>query len=173
MQRRATLPSALLICALLPVLALAEMPGIAELDADARATGNLKRLAENIGDRIFSIPWPAEVTQISANGITGHVVIGVRISGVKFHRELSRSEFVGEVDHLVSVAFADSPQAEEIDVWASVPIRVGRDVIVSGDLAVPTTRPVFTLVVRRGTDPSKARAFWDEDWARAAFKQDW
>ncbi len=167
------LTGTMLLLALVSARALAEMPGIAELDADARAAGNLKPVAVEIGDRIFSIPWPAEVTQISANGIQGHMVIGVRVSGVKFHRALSRSEFVGEVDRLVSIVFSGVPAAEEVDVWASVPIRVGKDVIVSGDLAIPTTRPVFTLAVRRGSDASRARAFWDEDWARAAFKQDW
>ncbi len=154
-------------------IASAEMPGIAELDADARAAGNLKPLAIRIGDRLFATPWPAQVTQVSANGVDGHVVIGVRISGVHFHRALSRSDFEDEVSRVVEQAFAAAPGAEEVDIWASVPIVVGKDMIVSGDLAVPTTKPVFTLSVRRGTDPSHDRAFWDEDWARTAFKQDW
>ncbi len=164
---------AALCMVLASAIARADMPGIAELDADRRAAGNLKPLAVEIGERVFAIPWPAEVTQISANGIPGHVVVGVRISGVKFHHALSRSAFVGEVSRLVATVFTGTPQAEEVDVWASVPIRVGKDVVVSGDLAVPTTRPVFTLSVLRGTDPMRARAFWDEDWARAAFKEDW
>ncbi|HUY40052.1 MAG TPA: hypothetical protein VMV82_00580 [Candidatus Dormibacteraeota bacterium] len=154
-------------------MAAAAIPGIAELDADARAAGNLKPLAIRIGDRLFATPWPAQVTQVSANGVDGHVVIGVRLSGTHFHRAMSRSDFADEVGRVVAEAFATAPGAEEVDIWASVPIVVGRDVIVSGDLAIPTTKPVFTLSVRRGTDPSRDRAYWDEDWARAAFKQDW
>ena len=154
-------------------LLIAALPGIAELDADARSAGNLKPLAERIGDRMFAAQWAAQVTQVSANGVDGHVIVGVRISGVKFHHALSRSEFESEVAHLIAVVFAQAPGVEEVDIWATVPIRVGKDVVVSGDLAIPTSRPVFTLSVRRGTDPARARAFWDEDWARVAFKQDW
>lgn len=152
---------------------IAAMPGIAELDADARAAGNMKPLAERIGDRIFATPWPAEVQQVSANAAGGHVIVGVRLWGIKFHHPMTRSDFLGEVDRIVQTVFSAAPGVEEVDLWASVPIVVGRDVVVSGDLAVPTSRPVFTIAVRRGTDPSHARAFWDEDWARTAFKQDW
>ncbi|MBV8116609.1 MAG: hypothetical protein JOZ01_01455, partial [Candidatus Eremiobacteraeota bacterium] len=77
--------------------------------------------------------------------------------------------------------FAAAPATEEIDVWASVPIEVGKGVVVSGDLAKPTSRTVFSVSVRRGEKPSEilARAdqttgsgvFWDEEWARAAFKK--
>jgi len=154
-------------------LLFATMPGIAELDATARATGNLKALAVRIGDRIFAAPWPAQVTQIAANGVDGHVIVGVRLSGVKFHHSLSRSDFEGEIARLVQLVFAQVPAVEEVDIWATVPIKVGKDLVVSGDLAVPTSRPVFTLAVRRGDDPTRALAFWDEDWARTAFKQDW
>ncbi|MGH7737924.1 MAG: hypothetical protein ACREMP_08700 [Candidatus Tyrphobacter sp.] len=152
---------------------IASLPAVAQIDASARAAGNMKSMARRIGDRVFSAPWPAQVTQISANGVDGHIVVGVRISGVKFHHSLSRSAFEDEAYRLVDLVFAQAPGVAEVDLWASVPIRVGRDVVVSGDLAVPTTRPVFTIAVLRGTDPADARAFWDEDWARAAFNQDW
>ncbi len=162
----------LLLTALVTSAVLASVSDVAELDASARATGNLKPLAVRIGDRLFAFEWPAQVTQVSANGIDGHVVVGVRISGVAFHRPLTKNDFTGEVDDLVSIVFQNAPRAEEVDVWATVPISVGKGAIVSGDLAVPTSRPVFTLSVLRGTDPSRARAFWDEDWEHAAFKQD-
>ncbi len=152
--------------------ALAGMPSVVELDASARAAGNLKTLAVRIGDRVFATPWPAQVTQVSANGFDGHVIVGVRISGVKFHEALNRAGFEGEVQSLIALCFAEDSAIEEVDVWASVPIVVGRDVVVSGDLAIPTSRPVFTLSVRRGGDLLHARAFWDEEWARSAFKQD-
>jgi hypothetical protein len=151
--------------------ARASMPGIAQLDADARATGNLKRLAIHIGDRIFKTEWPAQVTQVSANGVDGHVVIGVRISGTHFHERLTKAEFEQEVVRVTSLAFASAPSAEEVDVWVTVPLVIGKDVVVSGDLAVPTTRPVFTVSVRRGSDPLRDLAFWDEEWVHTAFKQ--
>jgi hypothetical protein len=151
--------------------ALASMPSVAELDATARATGNFKALAIRIGDRVFATPWPAQVTQVSANGIEGHVVIGVRISGVKFHAALTRAGFEGEIDRLIALCFSADPRVEEVDLWASVPIVVGRDVVVSGDLATPTSRPVFTVSVRRGGSVLHARTFWDEEWAHNAFKQ--
>lgn len=149
------------------------MPGVAELDADARSAGNLKPLAMRLGDRIFATPWPAQVTQVSANGVDGHVIVGIRISGIKFHHAISRSDFLNEVDRIVALVFSSASGVEEVDLWASVPIVVGRDVVVSGDLAVPTSRPVFTLSVLRGSDPASASAFWDEEWARVTFKQDW
>ena len=43
---------------------------------------------------------------------------------------------------LVEKAFAAAPAVEEVDVWASVPIEVVKSEIVSGDLAVPTSRTV-------------------------------
>ncbi len=69
--------------------------------------------------------------------------------------------------------------AEEVDLWASVPIDVAKGVIVSGDLARPTSRTVFSLTVRRGEAVASVRAraerwtdgvFWDDEWARDAFK---
>jgi hypothetical protein len=144
---------------------------VAELDANARAAGNLKRLAIAMGDKVFATEWPAQVTQVAADGVSGHVVIGVRISGVKFHGQLTRAGFLNEVDRIVALVFASAANAEEVDVWATVPIPVRKGAIVSGAYAVPTTRPVFTIAVRRGRDPASATVFWDEEWARSAFKQ--
>jgi hypothetical protein len=157
-----------LVLSLLPAVARAD---VAEFDASARAAGNMKRLAVAIGDRIFATQWPAEVAQVAADGVGGHVVVGVRIWGVKFHRPLTRAQFLAEVDSIVALVFAKAPRVEEVDVWAAVPIPVPRGAIVSGPYAIPTTRPVFTLVVRRGKNPATARTFWNEEWARSAFKQ--
>jgi hypothetical protein len=156
------------------------MPSVADLDATARAVGNRRDLAEQIGKAIFSTRWSAEVSQVSANALGGHLIVGIRIWGVKFHAAITRDQFVAEVTALVERTFAAAPQTEEIDVWASVPIEVGRDVVVSGDLAKPTSRIVFSLTVRRGETADSLRArldganesvFWDEAWARSAFKE--
>ncbi len=160
--------------------AAAYAPTIAQLDAAARAAGNRSDIAERIGESILAVRWPAEVSQISANELAGHLIIGIRIVGVKFHRPITREEFVSQIVTLAAMAFSAAPATEEIDLWASVPIGVAKGVIVSGDLAKPTSRTVFTVSVRRGESGSALRArigaengegvFWDESWTSTAFK---
>jgi hypothetical protein len=158
--------------------AAAYSPSIADLDAEARAVGNRRDLAERVGESIFATEWPAEVSQVSANEIGGHLFIGVRIWGVKFHRPMTRDEFVAEAVAVVDRAFQAEPATEEVDLWASVPIDVAKGVVVSGDLAKPTSRTVFSVTVRRGESAASLRArasrssdgiFWDPQWAREAF----
>ena len=161
-------------------IAVASVPSVADLDATARAAGNRTDVATHIGETVFATKWPAQVSQISANEMGRHLVVGVRIWGVKFHEPMTRQAFVGEVAALVAQSFAAAQAAEEVDVWASVPIAVAKGEIVSGDLAVPTSRTVFSLTARR--DESSAEiaaraaapsggAFWDEEWARSAFEK--
>jgi hypothetical protein len=154
-------------------------PPLAEVDAEARASGNRKDIATRIGDALFATTWPAQVSQVSANQLGRHLIVGIRIWGVKFHEKITRAEFLSEVVSLTEKAFAADPAIEEIDLWTSVPIAVGKGVIVSGDLAKPTSRVVYSITVRRGEAPAglTARAagtrgvFWDEEWARNAFKE--
>jgi hypothetical protein len=161
-------------------VAAAYAPSVADLDAAARAVGNRRDLAQRIGESIFATEWPAEVSQVSANSLQGHLIVGIRIWGVKFHKPMTRDEFSSEVAELVERAFAAVPGAEEIDVWASVPIAVTKGEIVNGDLAMPTSRTVFSLTVRRGENVATMRvpgsrwsdgAFWDPEWVRSAFKE--
>ncbi len=163
-----------------PARAVAAVPSVADLDATARASGNRLDLATRIGESVFATTWPAEVSQVSANQMDRHVIVGIRIWGVKFHDEMSRRDFVTEVIDLIGRAYAAAPAVEEVDVWASVPIEVARGEVVSGDLAVPTSRTVFSITSRRGESATaiEARAsglgegvFWDEEWARTAFKK--
>ena len=158
--------------------ARAAVPSLADVDATARATGNRLDVAMRIGESIFATTWPAQVSQVSANQMDRHLIVGIRIWGVKFHDEMSRRQFVAEVADLIARAYAAAPEVEEVDVWASVPIEVARGEIVSGDLAVPTSRTVFSLTSRRGEPASEIQArsygmrdgvFWDEEWARTAF----
>jgi hypothetical protein len=161
-------------------LAAAYAPSVADLDATARAVGNRRDVAQRIGEAVFSTRWAAQVNQISANQFGAHLIVGIRIWGVKFHHPITRAQFVDEVVSVVQAAFAAAPDAEEIDVWASVPISVAKGVVVSGDLAKPTSRTVFSLTVRRSEAASALRArvsgasedvFWDAQWAHTAFKQ--
>lgn len=146
-------------------------------DAVARAAGNAKPVAIQIGRALFATEWPAQVLNVYADGIAGHDVAGLRISGVRFHHALTKDEFIGEVAALVHRSFASSA-VDEVDVWATVPLRVGKDIVVAGDLAKPTSRTVFTLSVLRGeTSAALIRrmrrgvgVFWDQDWTRSGLK---
>jgi len=162
------------------ILALALLgaePSVADLDAHSRASGNRLDIATAVGERLFSTTWPAQVMQVLANDSQGHIVLGLRVSGVKFHSPLTRDAFDREIVDLVTRAFAAAPNAEEIDLWVTVPISVGKGVIVSGDLAKPTTRTVFTVSVLRRESiaslaarlRSGANVFLDSEWASAAF----
>lgn len=158
--------------------AFASTPSVADLDAHARATGNRKDIAVSVGDQLFRQEWPAQVMQVAANEMGSHLVLGLRLSGVHFHRPLTRDQFYAEIASLVGECFAAAPTAEEIDIWTTVPLNVGKGVIVAGDLAKPTSRTVFTLSARRGEAPSTLAErlrggediFVDEEWARTAFK---
>jgi hypothetical protein len=162
-------------------IAYAYAPSVADLDATARAVGNRRDIAESIGRAIFRTEWPAEVNQVSANELDRHLIVGVRIWGVKFHRPLTRADFVAEIVSLTGNIFAAAPDAEEIDFWAAIPIDVTKGEIVNGDLARPTSRTVFSLTVLRAenTQSLQERAmdgsdgvFWDAQWAHAAFKSE-
>jgi hypothetical protein len=160
-------------------MACASAPSVADLDATARAVGNRRDIAESIGRAIFRTQWPAEVNQVSANELDRHLIVGVRIWGVKFHHPLTRADFVDEIVSLTGNIFATAPDAEEIDFWAAVPIDVTKGEIVSGDLARPTSRTVFSLTVLRSESTQSLReramdgndgVFWDVQWAHDAFR---
>ncbi len=161
--------------------AAAYAPSVAQLDAQARAAGNRIDLAERIGDAIFATPWSAEVSQISANSLADHLIVGIRVWGVKFHRPMTRDAFASEIAGLAQTTFAVVPSTEEIDLWASVPIAVTKGEIVNGDLAKPTSRTVFSITVPRGESSASTRArvragsdgvFYDSQWARSTFKEE-
>ncbi|HEY6485690.1 MAG TPA: hypothetical protein VIX83_04850 [Candidatus Cybelea sp.] len=171
--------AAAFFCSAVSAVAFAYEPSVADLDAQARAAGNRKDIAEHIGDSLFSTQWSAEVSQVSANEMGKHLIVGIRIWGVKFHRPLSREEFVDEVVAITGRVFAAAPSAEEVDFWASVPIVVGKDVVVNGDLARPTTKTVFALTVAREESEQSLQqralrtsdgVYWDEEWVREALR---
>lgn len=153
-------------------------PGVDRTDAFARASGNRKPIAVRIGQALFATRWPAQVINVYADGIAGHDIAGLHVSGVHFHHPLTRAQFSGEIAGLVSRTFAVAP-VEEVDVWASVPLGVGKGVVVAGDLAKPTFRVVFTLSARRGESANSllrrmgqgSGVFWDQDWERTALKK--
>lgn len=164
------------LCSLVLTLAFATAgaPSVADLDAHSRAGGNRPDIATSVGLQLFSTTWPAQVMQVLANQSGTHLVLGLRVSGVKFHAPLSRDGFDREIGDLVTRAFGAAPDAEEVDLWVTVPIDVGRGVVVSGDLAKPTSRTVFTISVARGASVaallrSGTSVFLDQEWAQGAF----
>jgi hypothetical protein len=162
---------------MLALTLVAASPSVADLDAHSRASGNRLDIATSVGEQLFSTTWPAQVLQVLANQDGANVVLGLRINGVKFHGTLTHDAFNREVTDLVARAFAAAPAAEEVDLWVTVPISVGKGIVVSGDLAKPTTRTVFTISVRRGESAaalmarlhSGADVFLDQEWASTAF----
>ncbi len=152
-------------------------PGVSSLDAAARAGGNRKPVAVKVGRALFTTEWPAQVLNVYADGFGGHEIVGLRVSGVHFHHALSRDEFISEIARLVQKAFAAAP-VDEVDVWASVPLRIGKDIVVAGDIAKPTTRTVFSVSVQRSESTSALMrrlqqghgVYWDQDWTRSALK---
>jgi hypothetical protein len=161
-------------------IAAASTPSVADLDAAARSAGNDRETAERIGRSVFATRWSAQVTQISANSLAGHLIVGVRLWGVKFHGPMTREAFSWEVVTIVERAFSAAPAAEEVDLWASVPIDVSKGIVVSGDLAKPTSRTVFSVTARRGETSAALHAriigagdgvFWDRQWAQTAFRE--
>jgi hypothetical protein len=179
LRNRTSLSLALALLTLAPFAAHASAPSIATLDADARAGGNRKLKAERIGGAIFAIEWPAQVMKVSANSVDDSLVVGLKVSGVKFHGALTRAAFESEMTTLIGLVFATEPQVTEVDLWAAVPLTVGKGVIVSGDLATPTTRNVFTVSSRRGESAGALAArvkalrgiYLDEEWARTTLKK--
>jgi hypothetical protein len=152
-------------------------PGIDRLDAIARAGGNRKAMAVSIGRALFDVRWPAQVLNVYADGFAGHDVAGLRVSGVRFHHTLTRAEFAQEIAGLAHAAFAAAP-IDEVDVWATVPLRVGKDVVVAGDIAKPTSRTVFSVTVLREESAASllrrlqqgSGVYWDQEWARSTLK---
>ena len=157
--------------------ALARLPSVAALDAHSRASGNRIAVAQAVGGRLFTTVWPVQVLQVIASQMGSHLVLGMRLSGVKFHAPTAKAQFDAEIVDIVGRAFAVDPRVEEADIWVTVPLDVGKGLVVSGDLAVPTNRTVFTISVHRGEVPAVLTkrlsagtgVFLDPEWARSAF----
>jgi hypothetical protein len=131
-----------------------------------RAAGSDRPRAEAIVAAILPQRFAAQVLKVRVDGFDRHRVAGITVSGNKFHESLNEARFVAEIAQLVAIAFRD-PSIEETDVWATVPLDAGHGAIVSGDLARPTSRNVFTLTVPRARAADVAAlatsrdAFWD------------
>jgi hypothetical protein len=152
------------------VVALLALLGAAVGPTDPRAIGRASGTdlvrARAYAGRILSDPMPASVSRVRVDVVGTHHVAGVVVSGVKFHHALDEAGFLAEIADIVKRGFED-PAIEEVDVWAVVPLDVGQGAVVSGDVAVATSRNVFTLTVPRAEAARVVAlahsrdAFWD------------
>jgi hypothetical protein len=133
-----------------------------------RAVGTDRVSAVAVARALLTEMWPATVQQVRVDTTGAHSVAGLVLSGVKFHRPLGVDGFLDEVQTLIARAFSAKP-LEEVDLWATVPIRVPKGAVVSGDLAIPTSRTVFACSVRRDDLPrlrtllhNASDVFWDD-----------
>jgi hypothetical protein len=124
-----------------------------ELNANARAEGNRRADAVDLGRHLLATIWPAQILKVRVDGVGPHEVAGLMVSGVKFHGRLDDRGFSDEIASLVKRTFASS-RVEEVDIWAVEPIPFDKLEPVSGDYAEPTDRIVFSITVRRNEKSS-------------------
>jgi hypothetical protein len=141
---------------------------MAEVDAARRAAGNRRADAVALGTALFARVRSAQLLKVRVDGAGAHEVAGLVISGVKFHAPLDRAAFRDEVIELVRISFASSA-VEEVDCWATVPLPPNRRIVVTGDMAQPTTKTVFAVSVRRAEAgyADRIRSGYDVFWDRA------
>jgi hypothetical protein len=145
-------------------------PSVVEIDAAARAAGNRKAEAEQLASQLLVRRWPVQVLKVRIDAAGSHEIAGIVLSGVKFHGHVDERAFLAEVARLAERTFAAS-NVEEVDVWTTVPIAVGKGEIVAGDFAEPTTRIVFSATLLRRdakavmqTLERGTNVFWDAAW---------
>lgn len=134
----------------------------------ARSAGSDLVSARRIAAALLVAPVPAQLLKVRCERAAGHLDCGLTVSGTHFHRVLDTASWNAEVAGLIGGAFAAVPQADEIDLWATVPLDAGKGAIVSGDLAEPTAATVFSITVPR-LDRGRVRErladgrgiFWD------------
>ena len=175
MAARRTFAAFAAALALAATLGFAAMPAAADgslaaVDAVARAAGNHRPEAVQIGRTIFATPWPVQVRKVRVDGMGTHLVAGLVLSGIKFHGAVTTGQLTDEVAALVTQTFAAST-VEEVDVWAIVPLPTYAHEVVSGDRAHQTSRTVFAVTVRRSeaqTFDGRLRrgddVYWDPAW---------
>jgi peptidoglycan/xylan/chitin deacetylase (PgdA/CDA1 family) len=124
--------------------------------ARERAEGNDPALAERIGAALLNASFPEQLLKVRVLRVGDATVVGIMLSGVKFHAALTRREFAADVGGMIDRAFDARPDVGEVDVWAVTPLEVQPTGTVSGDYAAPTTRTVFSAAVMRAQRESAA-----------------
>ena len=153
-------------------------PGVDRTDAYARAAGNDKPLAVMVGNRLFKTEWPAQVLSVYADLADNSDVVGLRVAGKHFHGKLTANTLADEVTSLVSQTFSIDPRVEEVDVWVTVPLDLGKDIVVKSDVNTPSWKTVFSVSVRRGESGLALRkrlaagrgVYFDQEWKHSVVK---
>jgi hypothetical protein len=117
--------------------------------ARSRIEGNAPDVAERVAVALLSGGFPEQILKVRVYKAAPAVVAGIMLSGVKFHERVDRQTFTADAADMIYRAFASDPSVSQVDVWAVVPIAVASHATVSGDLAVPAARTVFSASVRR------------------------
>lgn len=140
--------------------------------ARERVAGNDPKAAEAIAVALLARKFPEQILKVHVLASQPATVAGVVLSGVKFHRTVSRQQFSEDVRKMVELAFDAAPNVREVDVWATIPIAVGAGTPVSGDYAAPTAKTVFSAAVPRtqkeasGAGIDLGLVYWDEHFLR-------
>ncbi len=147
------------------------LPGVIEVRAQSRATGNDRPDALRIARALLGTVWPAQIIRVRVDAARSHRIAGIVISGLKFHRPLDPHAFDDEIAAVANRAL-DAAPVEEVDLWATVPLDAGAGTVVSGDLAKPTSRIVFSVTVPRSARASlrKRLAARDDVYWDSAFR---
>jgi peptidoglycan/xylan/chitin deacetylase (PgdA/CDA1 family) len=136
--------------------------------ARSRIEGNDPDIAERVAVALLRASFPEQILKVRVMKTRPAAVAGIMISGVKFHGRMDRPTFAADASEMVARAFEADQAVSEVDVWAVVPVAVDPSATVSGDLAVPTTRTVFSASVMRAQwvrDPAGLGAtYWDPSW---------
>lgn len=147
-----------------PALNIAEVRDIAK----DRIAGNAPDVAERVAVALLSAGYPEQILKVRTYKTQPAVVAGIMLSGVKFHAPVDRQTFAADAADMIYRAFAADPSVSEVDVWAVVPIAVPPHADVSGDLAVPTNRTVFSAAVRRADftrdEGGLGTTYWEAGW---------
>jgi peptidoglycan/xylan/chitin deacetylase (PgdA/CDA1 family) len=136
--------------------------------ARERIAGNAPGVAERVAVALLDGDFPEQVLKVRVLAAGAATVAGIMLSGVKFHEPVDRPAVAADVAEMLYRAFAADPSVTEVDVWAVVPIAPAKGAAVSGDLAVPTTRTVFSTSVTRPAwtrdEGSLGTTYWESGW---------
>jgi peptidoglycan/xylan/chitin deacetylase (PgdA/CDA1 family) len=136
--------------------------------ARSRIEGNAPGIAERVAVALLDGAFPEPILKVRVLQLEPATVAGIMLSGQKFHRPVDRAAFAADVDAMLDRAFLADPSISEVDVWAVVPIPVGKTATVSGDLAVPTDRTVFSAAVPRTrwlrAGGAAGVTYWEPGW---------
>jgi len=129
-------------------------------------------MAEDVAVALLARSFPEQILKVHLLESPPATVAGIVLSGVKFHRAVSRQQFEADVSDMVELAFDAAPQIDEVDVWATQPVAVRSGATVSGDYAVPTQRTVFSAAVLRAQwaglkdQGALGTTYWDPGFLR-------